>query len=151
MLFMNYIFKIRISLFLLTIISCSNTSLSIDSIKITQVKQHPYLVDHCKKVQIKNKEGELINEQELYCDSGRGCHSYLFREKSDYILIDCNGQWYKINQTNGEISDLGWNWKKDLPEHYIGQFKPKSGENNYVLITDNRPLKKDVYKYKDPQ
>lgn len=148
---MNDIFKILISLFFLTIISCSDRSLSIDSIEVIRVKQHPYLVDHCKKLQIKNKEGKLIKEQELYCDSGRSCLSYLFREKSHYTLIDCNGQWYKINQTNGEISNLGWNWEKDLPEHYIGKFKPKSGEKGYVLIRGDRPLKKDVYKYKDPQ
>jgi hypothetical protein len=118
------------------------------SIQILSVDKHPFLVDHRKELITLGKDGKRIDSLKLYYDSGSGCNSYLFDNKEYYTLIDCNGSKYRIDKRNGKISFEIWEWKKDLPQNYIGTFK---FVNNEYKVTEEETISiEKVYKFKDP-
>jgi hypothetical protein len=144
---MNKIIILIVSLFLF---GCnSSEEITVDTIEIQRIGQHPFLVDHSKKLVIKNNSGEIIDKVKLYSDPGSGCNSYLYENDEIFILIECNGQWYSIEKKNGEIKNLGWNWLKETPENLIGTFIRSSELSTYELIKGK--TLPGLYKYKDPK
>ena len=144
--------KFAFLLFAASIISgCTNNDINKASIVIIKGEKHPYLIDHCKKLLVLDSEGMPIDRVELYCDGGNGCNSYLYDTNKALIVIDCNGQWYKINKKSGKISKEKWEWKKQLPQTYLGTFISTT-KNKYELIEESKDISiAEVYKYKDPQ
>ena len=129
----------------------SQEQLDYDFIKVVKVSKHPFLTDHCKRLQTIDDEGNVFDEENLYCDPGSGCNSYIFEASQEYIVIDCNGQWYSINKVTRKIEDIGWKWQNDLPENNIGFYKSVKGAVEYKLVLTNELKKENVYKYKDPK
>lgn len=131
--------------------SCSSLNSFIttkDNIKVVKYQQHPFLIDHLKKlVVIKNKK--VLFEIETYPDPGSGCQSYLFEESDHFILIECNGMRYKIEKKGGKIVKDKWTWMEPLPVNYIGTFVRSTGDEYKLLYKAPKDLK-EVYIFKDP-
>ena len=147
-----------LSLRLLTILyvsmltSCSNSApVDANSIVVVKTNQHPFLVDHNRELRTVDKEGNTIDDAELYTDSGEGCNSYLFDTDQTYTVIDCNGHWYLINKKTGKIDNNTWQWQKELPASYIGTFKRAAGQIEYSLTKENNITLEQVYQVKDPR
>ena len=143
---------LRLHITVLFIISgcSSNKFTDYNSIFVVRTNPHPFLVDHSKKLIVNDKNGDVIDEQELYTDPGVGCNSYLFDTDSTFTLIECNGYWYSIAKNNGQIDNLGWRWEQKPPKDLIGTFKRTSGKKEYSLDTISEIELKEVYKFKDP-
>ena len=122
-----------------------------DAIKIIKVDQHPFLRDHCRVLIIEDESGHILAKEELYCDPGSGCSSYLFDTDASFTLIDCNGQWFEIDKNSGQIKNNGWNWHKELPKKNVGIYNKKYGEMEYELEVIDVLSRDQVYKFKDPQ
>lgn len=122
-----------------------------NAIKIIRVGQHPFLTDHCKQLIIEDKSGKILAKEELYCDPGNGCNSYLFNTGTSFTLIDCNGQWFVIDKSSGQIKNNGWNWHKELPKKVVGVYSKKYGEIEYEFKVIDILTRDQVYKFKDPK
>jgi hypothetical protein len=120
------------------------------SIQIVRFNQHPWFIDHDRKLVTLDNKGEIIDELKIYPDSGAGCNSYIFDAVGRYILIDCNGQWFSIEKSTGQIKNDGWKWWKPLPSHQLGVLRRQDKEVNYKLVVEKKTSMRDVYKYKDP-
>ena len=132
------------------LVGCISNVYTKDSIIIIKEGNHPYLKDHCKRLLVVDGDGALIDGIKLYCDTGGGCNCYLFDTDNTFTLIDCNGQWYRIDKINGKISKDKWEWKKPIPRNYVGTFF-NTLSNNYNLVEDTNGTSIDeVYKFKDP-
>lgn len=146
---MKLIFQFSILLFLLN--ACSTTQPFIttkENIKVVKHQQHPFLIDHSKKiVVIKNKK--ILFELETYADPGSGCRSYLFEERDYFVIIECNGMRYHIEKKDGKITKDKWTWMEPLPLHYIGTFV-RSTDEEYQLIDKAPKELEEVYIFKDP-
>ncbi|MBK7037200.1 MAG: hypothetical protein KBF42_03850 [Chitinophagales bacterium] len=130
------------------LISCSTQS-QINSNSI-RIDQHPFLVDHCKQLSVYDTGGKQINNVKMYCDPGEGCNSYLFETKENFIIIDCNGQWFSVNKMNGVITKETWQWERPIPDNYLGTFVRGSRGEIYSLIKEDSFTIIDIYKFKDP-
>jgi hypothetical protein len=97
-----------------------------------------------------NKDGSIIDRQELYLDSGIGCDSYLFDNDQTFTVIDCNGNWFSIDKKTGKIQNNGWQWKKELPNNYVGTFMISWGQIEYSLVKEHGLTVEEVYRFKDP-
>lgn len=132
--------------------TCSNIGqIEVDSIKIKRLNQHPTLADHDRKLITVDRNKEIIDELEIYPDSGKGCQSFLFDTDSKYLLIDCNGRWFSIDKAAGTLKDEGWKWNEKLPNQPLGKFQTSNKDPNYVYTAGTNFNKDDVYKYKDPR
>jgi len=127
---------------------CAKEKLEWKSVKIVSADNHPFLIDHNRKLIISNRDKKELDSAKLYSDPGEGCNSYLFEKKSNFILVDCNGSWFDIDKKNGKINPEVWKWKKSLPKNYIGTFIYKDGK--YEMIKEKSLSIENVYKYKDP-
>ena len=125
--------------------SCSNNQINKDSILIKKINQHPYLEDHNRQLIVKKNKFFKI-KIELYSDNGEGCSTYLSENDSTFIIVDCNGRWYSIDKNNGSILNLGWHWKEELPQKFVGVFKSQKNKEFYFLSNEIE----EIYKYKDP-
>lgn len=135
---------------LLFSISCSTkNAIETKSIQIERIEQHPFLVDHCKQLNIYNRDGILIDKVKIYCDSGVGCNSYLFDTYKTYTIIDCNGSWYSIDKRTGKIAMDGWKWEDEIPAKYVGTFV-RDQTNGPNKLIEQEITKKDIYQFKDP-
>jgi hypothetical protein len=88
----------------------SSGPIDVTSIQVVRFNQHPWFIDHDRKLVTVNDKGETIDELQMYPDSGAGCNSYLFDSVGRYILIDCIGRWISIEKSTGEIKNEGWKW-----------------------------------------
>ncbi len=131
--------------------SCSNDRLlNENSIRITKINEHPFLIDHCRRLITVDKNGNKLDDEFLYCDSGNGCNAFLYDTEKTFTLIDCNGHWYSITKRTGQISKLGWYWLKNLPKNYKGTYSNIGSKSTYSFKHDSLPTIYEVYKYKDP-
>lgn len=131
--------------------SCSNVGqVDVDSIRIEKINQHPTLVDHDRKLKTVDKNQKIIDELQIYPDSGSGCESFLFDSGSKYILIDCNGQWFSIDKVMGTLKNEGWKWNEKLPDNPLGKFQTSNKASSYIYSPGATFKENDVYKYKDP-
>lgn len=131
--------------------SCSNVGpVDINSIRIIKTNQHPFLQDHDRKLVTVDKNQKTIDELQIYPDSGDGCDSYLFDNHSEYILVDCNGQWFSINKMTGTLKNEGWKWNKKLPDNCLGKFQTADNDSVYRYSPGTNFQANDIYKYKDP-
>lgn len=137
-------------IFLLSLlIGCNSPQPNGVKLIITKINKHPFLVDHQKKLTISDSSNNKISEIKLYGDPGAGCNSYLYKNDSCYVIIDCNGAWYFIDHSNGSILDKKWNWEYDVPQNYIGTYI-RSSNDVYELIEEDSINIEDVYKFKEP-
>ena len=131
--------------------SCSNVGqIDINSIKIIKTNQHPFLRDHDRKLITVDKNRKALDELQIYADSGNGCESYLFDSDFEYILVDCNGQWFSIDKITGTLKNEGWRWNSKLPDIYLGKFQATDNDSVYFFLRGTNLQPNDVYKYKDP-
>jgi len=137
---------------LINLLTFCSVSAQVDqnSIVVNKIKQHPFLVDHCKKLTVFDELNNILDEIEMYCDPGEGCNSYLFDTKKTFTVIDCNGQWYLINKKTGKISTEEWEWEKALPTIYLGTFVREKGAERYSIVIEPRISIRKIYKFKDP-
>ena len=132
--------------------NCSNSrQVGIHSIRIEKFNQHPFLSDHDRKLITTDGNQRIIDELEIYSDSGSGCDSFLFDFGSKYIIIDCNGQWFSIDKNTGALKNEGWKWDEKLPDNPLGKFQATEDVSNYIYSPGTNFSKSDVYKYKDPK
>ena len=92
----------------------------------------------------------MIDREELYCDGGFGCDAHLFERDDQFVLIDCQGQWYGIEKNTGQIDRLGWNWKEEPPENYLGVFSRQPAVLYRFSLSEDRPTLEELYRVKDP-
>ena len=126
-----------------------NTTITKNDIKIIHLKDHPILVDHEKAIVVEQK-GKRIDQIKGYTDTGVGCDAYLFEEKTQFIVIECNGTIYSINKTGGKIKNEEWSWMNPLPKNYVGTFIHQRGSNEYTLIHKPPQSLEEVYQVKYP-
>lgn len=126
-------------------VSCSQKLIDKDSIYIKKVNLHPFLKDHDRRLLIKVNDS-FIDSIDLYIDPGEGCNAYLSENSKVFILIDCNGDWFSIDKKTGKISYMGWKWKTDFTDTFVGVFKNYE-EGIYYKIAKK---KSEIYKFKDP-
>ena len=120
----------------------------LENIKVVVNDPHPFLRDHFRQLQTVDKKGNVIDFDSLYPDTGRGTSTFLFLDSNAYIVIDCNGTWFSIDKSNGQITDLGWLWEETLPTKYYGEFVYTG--KDYVLEKRDSVKPADVYIHKDP-
>ncbi|MGC3946410.1 MAG: hypothetical protein QM762_18130 [Chryseolinea sp.] len=120
------------------------------SIQVVRFSQHPMFVDHHRRLVTVDKNGGTIDELEMYPDSGSGCDSYLFDSGEEYVLVDCNGQWFRIDKATGKLEKDEWTWRKELPSAGLGVFKRQRYDVHYELVTGEKISVNEVYKFKDP-
>ena len=131
--------------------SCSpDKQVSIDSIRVVKIDQHPTLVDHERKLVIVDEAGQTIDELKTYPDTGDGCDLFLFDTDDKFVLIDCNGHWFSVEKTTGQLTNEGWKWQETLPTNQLGVFKRGDDKTKYKFVTESGSTMGDVYKFKDP-
>ncbi len=122
------------------------------SIIITSVNHPPIDPDHCKNLKIVDPvTNEVVDQEILYCDYDLGCTTFLYDEDNYFILIDCNGQWFRIDKVSGAIEKQQWTWQKPLPTNYLGTFVMSLTDSQFSLRKNVTPTIETVYQYKDPQ
>lgn len=122
--------------------------IAIENIEIVKIEKHPFLVDHKKLLRIQYND-RILSQEKMFVDPGAGCISFLFEEKSEFILIECNGNWYSISKQKGKIKSIGWYWEKDLPSNYVGRYV-RGVADKYEFIPESKISKESVYQYKSP-
>jgi len=90
-----------------------------------------------------------IDEIKGYTDTGKGCNSHLFEDENKFILIECNGTIYNIQNNGGKIEKEVWSWMNELPKNYVWTFERQKGKDEYKLVKNDYPNKEDVHKTKD--
>ncbi|VFB03542.1 Uncharacterised protein [Chryseobacterium taihuense] len=112
-------------------------------INISLKKNHQFLREYQRYLTITSTDGTKLSSIELKEDIGTGANSYLFEKANDYILIDCDGNWYSINKKNGAINLLGNFFGKKLPDNYLGTFVI---DGNKIIFKKQQNLNlKDIY------
>lgn len=145
-------FQLRVMLSVFAVViglsACQfDSKINQSNIHVSVTNPHPFLIDHMRMLEILDADGNTIDSEELYMDTGSGANSFLYKELEEWIVIDCNGMWYQIT-ASGKISSVEWNWEQDLPNGYIGTFLYRNGE--YKLEETELPSKDEVYRFKDP-
>lgn len=139
---------------ILTVVLLNNCEeperIMVSAVKIIKVNQHSFLSDHERKLITVNKANQIIDELLIYPDTGAGCDAYLFDAEDAYILVDCNGQWIRIDKSGGKLKMDGWNWGKKLPDNYLGLFHTVRKDSIYKYTSQTRVQEKEVYRFKDP-
>lgn len=119
---------------------------------INSVNQPPTDYDHCKLLKIVNPStNEMLDQEILYCDYDLGCSTFLYTVDNYYVLIDCNGQWFRIDKVSGAIKKEQWSWEKPLPTNYLGRFVKSPNDSTYTLKQGVPPTIETVYQWKDPR
>lgn len=133
---------------LLLIAACvggKNDQITASSIKVIPLNQQAYVNEHCRKVLVQNKKGHIVDEENLFCDPAASCNSFLFDTDDSFTLIDCNGQWYTISKSTGDLEKIGIQWQKELPGGYIGTYKAEAGAKSYSLIVEDDVTAEKIY------
>jgi hypothetical protein len=117
-------------------------------ITVVVKNQHPFLTDHQRELVIL-KNGAIITRTPLRFDPGSRVPLNIFRAGDRIVLIDCNGDHYELNLSDGAFRKVGWFWEKALPAGYIGTFRLRKGG---VVEFQKEPLIniRSVYVFKDP-
>lgn len=130
---------------------CSSIEIDTSWMVINSVDQPPTDHDRCKFLKIVNPAtNEVLDQETLYCDYDHGCTTFLYDVDNYYILIDCNGQWFRIVKASGAIEKEQWSWQKPLPTNYLGTFVISPNDSMYTLRKGVPPTIETVYQYKDP-
>lgn len=137
--------------FSLTMVNCKPNANNVPfEIQIVKIKQHPFLVDHCKQLTTVNTKGEIVDTMSIYCDPGTGCISILLDSKRDFILVDCNSQCYNINKKNGTIERGNERLTSIDTDKMLGTFVNIEGSSQYVFVQGKTFEEEEIFKYNDP-
>ena len=135
---MNHIVVITFIIFLA---SCSNQKNELEavysplntniSISITLTPAHLYLAEYNRILKIKNN-GKEIYKKVLFIDSGGYSNTNLYLDKNHYIVLDINGDLYRINKDTLKVSvNNYWKYKKP-PVGFIGAFDFTERKYNFI-------------------
>ncbi|AZB00015.1 hypothetical protein EG359_10435 [Chryseobacterium joostei] len=141
-------------LFSLTLISCSEKKQNVYKVTLVNFnigivlkKNHLYLKEYKRYLTIFSKKNEELESIKLMEDNGTGANSYLYQDKNNYIIIDCDGSWYSIDKKKGNISLIGNFWLKEPPKNYLGTFMLTSDSNKINFVKQEEVKLSDIYKY----
>lgn len=117
------------------------------TINISLEKNHQFLREYKRFLKIISKDGTKLSSIDLQQDVGTGASSYLYDNSNNYILVDCNGNWYSINKKSGHIILLGNYWQKKIPYHYLGTFLLERNSNKIIFKKQKNITLQDIYIY----
>lgn len=137
--------------FILLYISCDYNNKCSEKIDFNNIhielKKNNALLREYKRFLIISCKDNVLDKVELQSDIGNGVKTYLYDTELNYIVIDCNSNWYTINKKNGKINYLGEFWMKPTPKKYLGTYVLFSNKKNVEFIIEKNINLKDVYKY----
>lgn len=125
-----------------------NTRVASANVFVGKENQHPFLVDHDRRLVVAMADGHIIDSRKLETDPGEGCPAFLFDAASDLLVVDCNDTYYHISKSTGAIRQVEWRWNETPAEKYLGTYRRGYGED-YLLIYDSAFVT-DMHRIKDP-
>lgn len=117
------------------------------TISISLKKSHQFLREYKRSLTIVSSNNSKISSIELQSDIGTGANSYLYDQITNFLLIDCNGNWYSIDKKNGDVSLIGNFWGKKNSDYYLGTFLLEHKDSKIKFIKQQNLTLEDIYVY----